>query len=135
MMVLKQEDQPSETWREGVRTRMLVSALLGSRQLCIFEQFCDPGLGAPTHRHAVEEVLEVLAGRAEVWLDGVAAHVEPQQSVLVPAGSWHGFRNVGGGTLHVRATLAASIFEGQYDSMEEAGRRWSPTNRPDDVSI
>ena len=106
---------------------MLMSALLGSRQLCIFEQFCDPGLGAPTHRHVVEEVLEVLVGRAEIWLDGVATFVDARQSVLVPAGAWHGFRNAAEETLHVRATLAAPIFEAQYENMEEAGRRWSPT--------
>ena len=57
MDVLIHNDQPLEKWREGVMTRMRMSALLGSRQLCIFDQFCDPGLGAPIHSHAVEEVL------------------------------------------------------------------------------
>ena len=51
-------NQPLERWREGVMTRMRTSALLGGRQLCIFDQLCDPGFGAPIHGHAVEEVLE-----------------------------------------------------------------------------
>ena len=67
MNVIKHDDQPLERWREGVATRMRTSALTGGRQLCTFEQFCDPGLGAPTHLHAVEEVLEVIEGTAEVW--------------------------------------------------------------------
>ena len=50
-------------------TRMRVSAMTGAAQLCIFEQWCDPGCGAPTHLHAVEEILTVLEGRAEVWID------------------------------------------------------------------
>ena len=50
MVVSGHGDLPLETWREGVRTQMLMSALLGSRQLCIFEQFCDPGLGS---RHGI----------------------------------------------------------------------------------
>ena len=65
MDVLIHNDQPLERWREGVMTRMRVSALLGGRQLCIFDQFCDPGLGAPIHSHAVEEVLEVIEGTAD----------------------------------------------------------------------
>jgi quercetin dioxygenase-like cupin family protein len=68
MDVLIHNDQPLERWREGVMTRMRMSALLGGRQLCIFDQFCDPGLGAPIHSHAVEEVLEVIEGTAEIWL-------------------------------------------------------------------
>ena len=130
MVVLKQDDRPLETWRDGVRTRMLMSAMLGGRQLCVFEQFCDPGMGAPTHRHAVEELLEILEGRAEVWLDGETAAVGARQSVLVPAGTWHGFRNTGVTTLHVRATLAAPVFEAQYEDHTEANRRWSPPPRP-----
>ena len=126
MKVLVHDEQPLEQWREGVMTRMRVSALAGGRQLCIFEQFCEPGLGAPTHSHAVEEVLEVLAGTAEVWLGEEKAAMQANQSVVVPAGARHGFRNIGQDILHMRATLAAPIFEAAYDDGREAPRRWVP---------
>ena len=126
MDVLNHADQPLEKWRDGVMTQMRMSFLLGGRQLCIFDQFCDPGLGAPVHIHAVEEVLEVIAGSAEVLLNDETAQLSADQSVLIPAGTRHGFRNTGTDTLHVRATLAASIFEAQYDSTKETSRRWSP---------
>ena len=126
MEVLNHADQPLEKWRDGVMTQMRMSYLLGGRQLCIFDQFCDPGLGAPTHVHAVEEVLEVMAGSAEVWLNDERSLVGANQSVLIPAGAPHGFRNTGREPLHVRATLASSIFEAQYDSSKETSRRWSP---------
>jgi mannose-6-phosphate isomerase-like protein (cupin superfamily) len=108
MDVLIHNDQQLERWREGVMTRMRMSALLGGRQLCIFDQFCDPGLGAPIHSHAVEEVLEVIEGTAEIWLGKESAIVKPNQSVLVPAGARHGFRNLENTTLHVRAKLGPS---------------------------
>src|SRR5277367_1426179 len=57
-----------ETWRPGVQTRMLVSALNGAAQLCIFEQQVAPGTGAPTHSRPVEEVLTVLEGEADMWI-------------------------------------------------------------------
>ena len=126
MVVLIHDDQPLEKWRDGVMTRMRMSALLGGRQLCIFEQFCDPGLGAPTHMHAVEEVLEVIEGTAEIWLGKTTAIVKANQSVLGPAGTKHGFRNLEPTTLHVRATLAAPIFEASYDDKAETSRRWKP---------
>lgn len=126
MNVLDHNSQARERWREGVMTEMRVSYLVGGRQLCIFDQYCDPGLGAPVHIHAVEEVLECFAGRMEVTLEDETAVVEANQSVLIPAGARHGFRNIGTDTLHVRATLAAPIFEGQYDSTKEQSRRWTP---------
>ena len=127
MNILNHQGQARETWREGVLTEMRGSFLVGGRQRCIFEQFCDPGLGAPVHIHAVEEVLECIAGRMEVTLEGATAVMEANQSQLLPPGARHGFRNVGTATLHVRATLAAPIFEGQYDSTKEQSRRWSPS--------
>jgi mannose-6-phosphate isomerase-like protein (cupin superfamily) len=126
MNVLIHNDQPLEKWREGVMTRMRMSALLGGRQLCIFDQFCDPGLGAPLHVHAVEEVLEVIEGTAEIRLGNKSAIVKPNQSVVVPAGAKHGFRNIESTTLHVRATLAAAIFEASYVDSIEISRRWTP---------
>ena len=127
MEVLNHADHSLEKWRDGVMTQMRMSYLFGGRQLCIFDQFCDSGLGGPTHIHAVEEVLEVISGSAEVWLTDERSVVSANQSVLIPAGAPHGFRNTGTETLHMRATLAASIFEAQYDSSKETSRRWSPT--------
>ena len=130
MDIVDHASEPLDEWRPGVVTRMLVSALTGAERLCVFEQFCDPGRGAPTHRHAVEEVLSVVGGTAEVWLDAERATLAAGQSVVVPAGRGHGFRNTGPATLHVRATLAAPVFEAWFDGEAEARRRWLPRSSP-----
>ncbi|KRE18105.1 cupin [Bosea sp. Root381] len=127
MDILDHNTQPQEKWRDGVMTQMRVSALVQSRQICIFEQYCEPGLGAPIHLHAVEEVLEVIAGTAEILLRDSRIVLTANQSVVIPAGARHGFRNIGTGTLHVRATVAAAIFEAAYDDRSEASRRYVPT--------
>jgi mannose-6-phosphate isomerase-like protein (cupin superfamily) len=100
----------------------------GAAQLCVFEQWCDPGCGAPTHLHAVEEVLSVLIGEAEMWVGEERATVTTGQSVVVPAGRPHGFRNTGTGTLHVQAVLAAPIFEAAFEDARETSRRWLPAS-------
>ena len=66
MDVIDHAGQGQEEWRPGVLTRMRVSGLTGAAQLCVFEQWCDPGCGAPAHVHTVEEVLTVLYGCAEI---------------------------------------------------------------------
>lgn len=127
MKLIDHQSQEVVDWRQGVATRMLVSAVSGSAQLCIFEQYCEAGLGAPTHLHAVEEVLTVVAGRAEIWVGDERMMVGAGHSVLIPAGKKHGFRNVAEeGLLHMRATLAACIFEASYDDRAELSRRYVP---------
>ena len=126
MHIIDHERQGREEWRPGVVTRMQVSAVTGSVQLCVFQQWCDPGKGAPTHLHAVEEILTVLDGEAEFWLEDERTNLTKGQSILVPAGRKHGFRNTGTGTLHVQATLAAPIFEASFDDQKEVSRRWVP---------
>jgi quercetin dioxygenase-like cupin family protein len=124
MNIRDHAQQPFEEWRPGVKTRMQVSALTGAVQLCLFEQFCDPGKGAPTHLHSVEEVLTVMDGTAEVWVEDARATVTTGQSLLIPAGQKHGFRNVGETVLHVQAVLAAPVFEASFDDRTETQRRW-----------
>ena len=126
MRVVDHERQSPEEWRAGVNTRMRVSAVNGAAQLCIFEQWCEPGCGAPTHLHAVEEVLTVLQGQAEIWIEDEHKAVSPGQSVIVPAGRHHGFRNTGTAILHVQSILAASMFEASYQNQNEISRRWVP---------
>ena len=105
---------------------MRVSILNGAAQLCQFEQWCAAGRGAPTHLHAVEEILTVLHGDAEIWVEGELRISRAGESVVVPAGRKHGFRNVGSETLHVLATLAAPIFEATFEDQKELSRRWVP---------
>ena len=113
-----------EHWRPGVETRMLVSAESGATQLCLFEQWVAPGNGAPTHSHPVEEVLTVCEGEAEMWLDQQRATVRAGQSLIVPAGRLHGFRNSGTATLHIHAVLASPIFESLPEGATDVVRRW-----------
>jgi mannose-6-phosphate isomerase-like protein (cupin superfamily) len=134
MKFIEHERQETVDWRPGVATRMLVSAVTGSVQLCIFEQFCEPGLGAPMHMHAVEEVLEVVEGSAEIWVGDETVTASGGHSVIVPAGVRHGFRNAAeSGLLHVRATLASPIFEASYDDRAEQSRRYLPSTSADPV--
>ena len=126
MTLLDHNTQPQEKWRDGVMTQMRVSATVTAHQLCIFDQYCEPGLGAPMHLHAVEEVLEVFSGTAEITLGAETTTVTANQSVLIPAGARHGFKNIGTDILHVRATLAAAIFEASYDDRNELSRRYLP---------
>ena len=110
MQVIAQNENEIELWRDGVETRMLVSSLNGAAQLCIFEQWVEPGRGAPTHVHAVEEVLTVLAGETEIWIKDERAVLTRKQSVVISANNEHGFKNVGSGRLHVHAILASPAF-------------------------
>ena len=126
MQVIDLNRQPREEWRQGVLTRMLTSAESGGGQLCIFEQWCDVGHGAPTHLHAVEEVLHVLDGQAEVWIGDTRQTLTSGQLVVVPAGRKHGFSNTGTSVLHIQSTLASPVFEAAYDDKRETPRRYLP---------
>lgn len=126
MQVVDTKLHQREEWRPGVVTRMKASAANGAAQLCLFEQWCEPGLGAPTHLHAVEEVLHVLDGSADVWIDDKHATLTRGQLIIVPAGRKHGFANNGTTELHIQSTLAAPVFEAAYDDKRETPRRWLP---------
>jgi mannose-6-phosphate isomerase-like protein (cupin superfamily) len=125
MEIIDPDRTPPEHWRAGVETHMVVSARNGAGQLCIFEQRVAPGAGAPTHHHPVEEVLTVREGVAEMWIDQARVTVSAGQSLLIPAGRLHGFRNCGSATLHIHAVLASPIFEATAEGAAEVTRRWT----------
>src|SRR6202049_1977706 len=124
MRAIAHQDTAREAWRPGVETRMRASAINGATQLCIFEQWVAPGAGAPTHSHPVEEVLTVREGEAEMWIDEDRAVLTSGQSLIVPAGRKHGFRNSGTATLHIHEVLASPIFEATPEGATETVRRW-----------
>jgi quercetin dioxygenase-like cupin family protein len=125
MKIIDPQNTAAEFWRQGVETRMVTSRVNGATQLCIFEQWVAPGHGAPTHSHSVEEVLTVRDGEAEMWLDQEREIVTAGQSVIVPAGCQHGYRNSGTTTLHIHAVLASPVFEALPEGATAPVRRWT----------
>jgi mannose-6-phosphate isomerase-like protein (cupin superfamily) len=71
-------------------------------------------------------VLTVREGEAEMWIDHEKIIVKTGQSLIVPAGCLHGFRNSGTVTLHLHAVLASPVFEATPEGATEMVRRWVP---------
>jgi quercetin dioxygenase-like cupin family protein len=132
-IALRSEDAPLVEWRPGVRTRLHATEESSPSSLCLMEQWCDPGLGAPTHTHfEVEEVIAVVEGQAEVWIDDETTTLSAGDSILFPPHTLHGFRNVGETALHIFAIFGAARPPVSYaddpDTILELGGR-SPTMR------
>ena len=118
--LIRAEEAPLVEWRAGVRTRLHRTSSASPDGLCVVEQWSGPGAGAPTHRHAnAEELVLVVEGRAEFWMDGDRADAGAGDSMVLPAGSSHGFRNAGEGVLHTVAVFDTARPLVEYD--EEPG--------------
>src|SRR5262249_57517219 len=104
--VIRAEDAQLVEWRPGVRTRLHRTASVSPTGLCVLEQWSDGGAGARTHRHAnAEELIVVVEGSAELWVEGNRSELSGGDSILLAAGSSHGFRNRGEGLLHTVAVF------------------------------
>lgn len=60
-------------------------------------QTSQPGYATRVHSHPYVEVLTVLEGRGEAWLDGEEGTIAmvPGVTISIPAGRVHGFRVIG----------------------------------------
>lgn len=130
MTYVRDREQTAIEWRPGVATKLRASRAAGTTALCVMEQWCEPGRGAPPHVHPnAEEVIVVLAGTAAFVIDGDAAELTAGDTALVPAATPHSFRNVGDDTLHILAAFSAAEPVAYYLAGEayvigsEGGRR------------
>ena len=64
-------------------------------------QTSQPGYATRVHSHPYVEVLTVISGHGEAWLDGGEGTIEmaPGVTISIPAGQLHGFRVVGNAPL------------------------------------
>jgi mannose-6-phosphate isomerase-like protein (cupin superfamily) len=128
MTVVRSSDKPMASWRPGKRGIMHAAASVGgASKLLVNESWNDPGIGAPTHMHpdGLEEVILVLEGTGDFWIDGEHSTLEAGDLVIFPPYSHHGFTNVGEGTLHVFAVFssasAPTIYDDEPDRVIEIG--------------
>jgi mannose-6-phosphate isomerase-like protein (cupin superfamily) len=75
------------------------------------------GVLEPAHSHeGIEEIVYVLAGEGEMWMEGTTFSISKGDSIFFPAGSIHTVRNTGSITLELLCIFSSSQYrkEGAY---------------------
>ena len=73
-------------------------------------QTCEPGYAAPMHSHPYVEILHILEGTAEAWVEGREdrpIRLEKGDTIAVPPETLHAFRVVGDRTMRLLGTHAS----------------------------
>jgi quercetin dioxygenase-like cupin family protein len=98
LTVIREADRPVVDFPGGATYRTLIGDDNGEGiPLRTGIQTSEPGYATREHSHPYVEVLTVLSGRGEAWLDGEAGTVamEPGVTISIPAERVHGFRVLG----------------------------------------
>ena len=96
--VIREEDRSVVDFPGGATYRTLIGDDNGAGiPIRTGIQTSQPGYQTRVHSHPYVEVLTVIEGRGEAWLDGEAGTIamEPGVTISIPAGRAHGFRVVG----------------------------------------
>jgi quercetin dioxygenase-like cupin family protein len=127
-MIVRKADKPEASWRPGKRGILHAAASVGgTSKLIINESWNEKGIGAPTHMHpdGLEEIIMVLEGTAEFWVDGTHDTLTAGDLIILPPYSHHGFKNVGDDILHILAVFsspsAPTIFDDKPDEIVYIG--------------
>ena len=94
----------------------------GAGQLTVIDVTLAPGKGHDFHKHPdQEEVLYILSGKVEQWVDREKRILSPGDSAFVPADMVHASFNVGDRDAKILAILGPCIGEIGYELVDVAG--------------
>lgn len=99
--VVRYSDTEIVSFGPSSNYRPIVGDNAGSTPLRTGIQTCEPGYEASAHQHPYMEIIHVLDGTLEFWMDNA-----PHETVLLSRGdtieiqpqAWHGFRVSGNAT-------------------------------------
>jgi quercetin dioxygenase-like cupin family protein len=93
----------------------------GAERITAVEATFLPGKCHDFHRHPrQEEVIYVLEGQVEQWLEGEHRLLGPGDAVVIPAAAAHASFNVGDGPAKLIAVLSPCVGEAGYEVEELA---------------
>ena len=93
----------------------------GAQSLVVVEVDLDPGAGHSFHRHPnQEEVIYVLAGRVEQWIDKERRTLTSGDSAVIGRDVVHASFNVGADRARLLAVLGPAIGEEGYELVDVA---------------
>jgi mannose-6-phosphate isomerase-like protein (cupin superfamily) len=96
--VIRDEERPIVDFPGGATYRTLIGDDNGAGiPIRTGIQTSQPGYRTRVHSHPYVEVLTVIEGRGEAWLDGEEGTIAmaPGVTISIPAGRMHGFRVIG----------------------------------------
>jgi quercetin dioxygenase-like cupin family protein len=82
----------------------------------------QPGCVARRHRHTYDEIFIINVGHGEYTVGEMLIHAYAGDTVLIPAGVWHSFRNVGDAVLRHTAIHGTGEIEMEF-AMDERPER------------
>ena len=97
MPIVHHSDVASENFQGGATYQTLVGDAEGSTPIRIGIQTSPPGYRTPLHSHPYMEIITVLEGEGEAWLeggDGLVA-LKPGVTLVLPPHQRHWFRATG----------------------------------------
>lgn len=106
-------DQQVEQLPWGPHDWLCRPGLTAAEALQLVRVHMPPGAGHAFHRHpAMEEIIYVVSGTAEQWVDRDSRILGPGDIAHIPRDVVHGTYNAGGDTLVFLAILSPARFEG-----------------------
>lgn len=97
MPIIHLEDVQLEEFGTGRTYQTLVGDDEGSTPVRVGIQTSPPGYSTGTHAHPYMEVITVIDGTGEAWIEGEgdAMPIGPGSTIVAPPNKAHGFRNTG----------------------------------------
>lgn len=122
MAIVHHDDVPLESFPGGATYRTLVGDDAGSTPLRTGIQVSPPGYATPSHSHPYLEVVTILDGAGEAWVEGEDATVAlaPGVTLVLAPGQVHGFRVTGDAPLttygvHASPRRIVDIHDSDHD--------------------
>jgi quercetin dioxygenase-like cupin family protein len=103
----------------------------GAKDLTVIDVNLSPGKGHDFHKHPdQEEVILVVAGKVEQWLDREKRILGPGDSAFIPGGVVHASFNVGDTDAKIVAILGPCVGRIGYEVVDVAGEApWKTMRR------
>ena len=93
----------------------------GAKKLTVIDVTLEPGKGHHFHKHPEqEEVIYVMAGKVEQWIDREKRVLGPGDSAFIPAGVVHASYNVGSTEAKSLAIIGPCLGPIGYELVEVA---------------
>jgi quercetin dioxygenase-like cupin family protein len=91
----------------------------GADELTVIQVTLEPGKGHDFHKHPdQEEVIHVIGGKVEQWIDQQRHNLGPNDSAFIPADTVHASFNAGDEPAKLLAILGPCVGENGYELVD-----------------